>query len=146
MGSQKTRQLAMCKQINKIAKKMIYDFLKCQVKDLEMLRSKQNVCKLFFVHVSTSIRLLLSRCITNRMLTWVIGDSRTTQPLKVFLGSKISAKEMFSLVSYTVSNKNTNLADFETCVFRGYLRNHLSYKKHYKIYLHPCLKSFQMKK
>ena len=44
-------------------------------------------------------------------------------------------------VSYTVSNKNTHLADFETCVFRGYLRNHLSYKKVFKIYLHPCLKS-----
>ena len=29
----------------------------------------------------------------------------------------------------TVSNKNTHLADFETCVFRGYLRNHLSSKK-----------------
>ena len=29
----------------------------------------------------------------------------------------------------TVSNKKTNLPDFETCVFRVYLRNHLSYKK-----------------
>ena len=46
----------------------------------------------------------------------------------------------------TVSNKNTHLADFETCVFRGYLRNHLSCKKVFYIYLHPCLKSFQMKK
>ena len=32
-------------------------------------------------------------------------------------------------LDYTVSDKNTHLADFETCVFRGYLRNHLSYKK-----------------
>ena len=46
--------------------------------------------------------------------------------------------------TYTVSNKN--LADFETYVFRGYLRNHLSYKKVFYIYLHSCLKSFQMKK
>ena len=30
---------------------------------------------------------------------------------------------------YTVSNKNTHLADFETCAFRGYFWNHLSYKK-----------------
>ena len=43
----------------------------------------------------------------------------------------------------TVSNKNTHLADFETCVFRGYLRNQLIYKKAFNIYL---LKSFQMKK
>ena len=34
----------------------------------------------------------------------------------------------------TVSSKNTHLPDFETCVFRGYLRNHLSYKK--VIYVH----------
>ena len=47
---------------------------------------------------------------------------------------------------YAVSNKNTHLADFETCVFRGYFRNHLSYKKILQIYLRPCLKSFQMKK
>ena len=40
----------------------------------------------------------------------------------------------------TVRNKNTHLA-----VFRGYLRNHLSYKKVIYIYLHPCPKSFQMK-
>ena len=46
---------------------------------------------------------------------------------------------------YTVSNKNTHLADFETCVFRGYIRNQLSYKKVFNIYLHRCLKSFQMK-
>ena len=45
-----------------------------------------------------------------------------------------------------MSNKNTHLADFETSVFRGYLRNHLSYKKVIYIYLHPCRKSFQMKK
>ena len=37
----------------------------------------------------------------------------------------------------TVSNKNTHLADFEACVFRGYLRNHLSYKKVFNIYLQP---------
>ena len=29
----------------------------------------------------------------------------------------------------TVNNKKTHLADFETCAFRVYLRNHLSYKK-----------------
>ena len=50
------------------------------------------------------------------------------------------------LICYTVSNKNTHLADFETFVFPGYLRNHLSYKKVFNIYLHPFLKSFQMKK
>ena len=47
---------------------------------------------------------------------------------------------------YTVSNKNTHLADFETCVFRGYLQHHLSYEKVFYIYLHSCLKNFQMKK
>ena len=31
----------------------------------------------------------------------------------------------------TVSNKKTHLADFEICVFRVYLRNHLSCKKSY---------------
>ena len=36
--------------------------------------------------------------------------------------------------SDTESNKNTHLADFETCVFREYLRNHLSYKKVFYIY------------
>ena len=35
---------------------------------------------------------------------------------------------------------------FWNMCFRGYLRNHLSYKKVFYIYLHPCLKSFQMKK
>ena len=35
--------------------------------------------------------------------------------------------DLFIIV--TVSNKNTHLADFETFVFRGYLWNHLSYKK-----------------
>ena len=45
----------------------------------------------------------------------------------------------------TVSNKNTHLADFGTCVFRGYLRNHLSYKQVIYIYLHPRLNSFQIK-
>ena len=29
----------------------------------------------------------------------------------------------------TVNNKKTHLADFETCVFRVYPRNHFSYKK-----------------
>ena len=48
--------------------------------------------------------------------------------------------------NHTVSNKNAHLTDFETCVFHGYLRNHLSYKKVIYIYLHPFLKSFQMKK
>ena len=47
---------------------------------------------------------------------------------------------------YAVSNKNTHLADFETCVFRVYLRNQFSHKKVFNIYLHPCLKSFQIKK
>ena len=32
---------------------------------------------------------------------------------------------------HTVSNKKTHLANFETLVFRVYLRNHLSYKKSY---------------
>ena len=50
------------------------------------------------------------------------------------------------MVTITVSNKNTHLADFETCVFRGFLRNHLSYKRVTYIYMHPCLKSFQIKK
>ena len=45
-----------------------------------------------------------------------------------------------------VSNKKPHLADFETCVFRGYLRNHLSYKKVFNVYLHPFLKSFLMEK
>ena len=42
----------------------------------------------------------------------------------------------------TVSNKKTHLAVFETCVFRVYLRNHLSYKIVFYIHLHPRLKSF----
>ena len=41
--------------------------------------------------------------------------------------------------------QNTHLPVFQICVFRVYLRNHLSYKKNIYIYLHPCLKSFQMK-
>ena len=47
---------------------------------------------------------------------------------------------------YTVINKKTHRAVFETCVFRIYLQNHLRYKKVILICLHPCLKSFQMKK
>ena len=46
----------------------------------------------------------------------------------------------------TVSNKITHLAVFEAFVFRVYLQIHLCYKKLFYIYLHPCLKSFQMKK
>ena len=46
----------------------------------------------------------------------------------------------------TEGNKNTHLADFETCVFREYLWNHLSYKNVIYIYLDPCLKRFQMEK
>ena len=46
----------------------------------------------------------------------------------------------------TVSNQNTHLPVFEICVFRVYLRNHLSYKKVFYIYLHLCLKNFPMKK
>ena len=42
-----------------------------------------------------------------------------------------------------MSNKKTHLAVFQTCVFRVYLRNHLSYKKVISIYLHPRLKRFQ---
>ena len=45
-----------------------------------------------------------------------------------------------------MSNKKTHLADFETCVFRVYLRNGLSYKKVNYIYLHPRLKTFQITK
>ena len=52
-----------------------------------------------------------------------------------------AVKDSSSTYICTMSNKKTHLADFETCVFRVYLRNHLSY-----IYLHPCLKSFQMRK
>ena len=44
----------------------------------------------------------------------------------------------------TASNKNTHLDVFETCNFRVYLRNPLSYKNVIYIYLHPCLKSFQI--
>ena len=46
----------------------------------------------------------------------------------------------------TVRNKNTHLPVFEVCVFRVYLWNHLNYEKFIYIYLHSCLKSFQMKK
>ena len=53
---------------------------------------------------------------------------------------------VYGKVLHTVSNKNIHLPVFEICVFRGYLRNHLSSKKVFYIYLHPCLKSFQMKK
>ena len=44
----------------------------------------------------------------------------------------------------TMCNKKTYLADFETWVFRVYLRNRLSYKKVIYIYSHPCLKSFKI--
>ena len=44
----------------------------------------------------------------------------------------------------TVDNKNIHPADFLTCVLREYLRNHLSSKKVFYIYLHPCLNSFQI--
>ena len=44
------------------------------------------------------------------------------------------------------NKKKPHLADFETCVFHVYLRNHLSYKNVFHIYVHPCLKSFQIKK
>ena len=42
--------------------------------------------------------------------------------------------------------KSTHLPLFEICFFRVYLRNHLNYEKNIYIYLHSCLKSFQMKK
>ena len=64
----------------------------------------------------------------------------------LFAGKAFSKWVLSSLIHRTtVSNKNTHLANFETCVFRGYLRNRLSYKNVLYIYLHPCLKSFQMK-
>ena len=53
--------------------------------------------------------------------------------------------QSFGKNPYTVSNKYVHLAVFEICVFRVYLRNHLRYKKVIYIYLHPCLKSFQIK-
>ena len=46
----------------------------------------------------------------------------------------------------TISNKKYILPVFEISVFRVHLRNHLSCKKVIFIYLHPCLKTFQMKK
>ena len=49
-------------------------------------------------------------------------------------------------MSHTEGNKKTHLTILETCIFRVYLRNHLSYKKVVKIYLHSRLKSLQMKK
>ena len=52
----------------------------------------------------------------------------------------------FSYVRITVSDKNTHLPVFKLCVFRVYLRNHFTYKKVISIYLHPCLKSFHLKK
>ena len=58
----------------------------------------------------------------------------------------VFANMLVNKYCYTVSNKKTHLADFETYVFRIFLRNHLSCKTFLDIYLHPCLKSFQMKK
>ena len=75
-----------------------------------------------------------------RMFTSGVQDQRA---LYDYL---IPSKSNVSSYRSTVSNKNTHLADFETCLFRGYLRNHLSCRKVFNIYLHPCLKSFQMTK
>ena len=45
---------------------------------------------------------------------------------------------------HTVSNEKTHLDVFKICPFRVYLRNLLSYKKVIYIYVHSCLKSFQI--
>ena len=71
----------------------------------------------------------------SRVLT-VDGDLLDFEE-RQFWSLQILVQVLHSVLN-TVSNKNTHLADFETCVFRGYLWSH--------IYLHPCLKSFQMKK
>jgi len=72
--------------------------------------------------------------------------------IKTFLGNKENIerlgfcnrkKHKKHSFAVTVSNKNTSLADFETCVFRVYLRNHLSYRKVIYIYLHSCLGAFR---
>ena len=82
---------------------------------------------------------------TSRFTHMTYGfDSRFVQEL--FLGARKLERENSFRSIVTVSNKKTHLAVFETCLFRVYLRNHLSYKKVIYIYLHPCLKSFQMKK
>ena len=82
---------------------------------------------------------------THQSLGLIFGQSFHEQYLLISHKWVIVLKNYLDYGS-TVSNKNTHLADFETCVFRGYLRNHLSYEKNVYIYLHPCLKSFQMKK
>ena len=66
--------------------------------------------------------------------------------LDLYLRSVQGGRQIGGRLRFTESNKNTYLADFETCVFCGYLRNHLGYKKVIYIHLHPCLKSFRMKK
>ena len=91
---------------------------------------------------------LFNVILINSVKVIVINVTLHIDPISKAL--KSAPKDTFGLRKVlflaTVSNKNTHLADFETCVFRGYLRNHLSYKKVFYIYLHPCLKSFQMKK
>ena len=48
------------------------------------------------------------------------------------------------LLVYTVDNIKTHPPVFQPLVFPIYLRNRLSYKKIYFIFLHPFLKSFQL--
>ena len=59
--------------------------------------------------------------------------------LQTTLLSSCDRSEHYNCRSYALSNKKNHLAVFETCVFRGYLRNHLSYNK-ILTYLRLCWK------
>ena len=74
-------------------------------------------------------------------------DKRQCKSVKSLHYNKRSQKAMkIHAMSHTKGNKKKHLTILETCIFRVYLRNHLSYKKVVKIYLHSRLKSLQMKK
>ena len=68
-----------------------------------------------------SVSSTLLSCKLDKLINW------TSQILDFTV--YIVKSSLFLLEYYTVSNKNKHLADFETCVFRGYLRNTWAIKK-----------------
>ena len=71
-----------------------------------------------------SSECLKTHCAANNWPIWNLDPKGAKRSVKIWVTNFYE-----SFCKYTVSNKNTHLANFETCVFRGYLRNHLSYKK-----------------
>ena len=89
---------------------------------INLLLTKQKYASLFQFTWSCFIRGFTSLTVIEKEKSRVLLQHIT-------LKHKNPWDLLFHLLMCTVSNKKTHLPDFETFVFRVYLRNHLSYKK-----------------